>query len=88
MITRFLPTGRGQTHTVFDQAWQAEFREILNSGRTTTTAQEVYDVVSRAAMNSGAFSPAEGRSISALVANDLFLQLGLSPTTQLRVPGS
>jgi hypothetical protein len=88
MITRFLPTGRGQTHTVFDQAWQAEFREILNSGRTTTTAQEVYDVVSRAAMNSGAFSPAEGRSISALVANDLFLQLRLSPTTQLRVPGS
>jgi hypothetical protein len=88
MITRFLPTGKGHAHTVFDKAWQNEFALIhQQTGRTTTTAGELSDVVSRAAHNSGAFSPAEAESVSQLIINDLFFQLGLTPDTPLRMPG-
>ena len=88
MITKFLPTGKGHAHTVFDQYWQQEFRVIAQTtGRTTTTAQEVAEVVGRAARQSGAFSPAEAESISQLVIGDLFFQLGLSPNQVLRMPG-
>ena len=88
MITRFLPTGKGHAHTVFDQAWQREFADIVRrTGRTTTTARELEEVVGRAARNSGAFSRAEGESVAQLIKNDLYFQLGLSPETPLRMPG-
>lgn len=89
MITRLLPTGRGQSHTLFDQNWQAQFRQIQQAtGRTTTTAQELADVVARAARQSGAFSPAEAESVVQLIHEDLFVNLGLSPTQALRIPGT
>jgi len=88
MITRFLPTGRGHAHTLFDQHWQAQYRAIRSAtGRTTTTAQELYEVTATAARQSGAFSPAEAQSVADLVMNDLFFQLRLSPTQTLRMPG-
>ena len=53
MITRFLPTGRGHAHTLFDQHWQAQFRAIRDAtGRTQTTAQELAEVTGRAARQS------------------------------------
>lgn len=88
MITRFLPTGRGHAHTVFDQHWQAQFRAIHNAtGRTTTTAQELAEVTARAARQSGAFLPDEAESMAQLVINDLFFQLRLAPSQPLRMPG-
>jgi hypothetical protein len=88
MITRFLPTGRGHAHTIFDQHWQAEFRQIrVATGRTTTTAQELFDVTERAARLSGAFSPAEAESMVQLIHEDLFVNLRLSPNQLLRMPG-
>ena len=88
MITRFLPTGRGHPHTLFDQHWQAEFRRIHNqTGRRTTTAQELAEVTERAARQSGAFPPAEEESVVWLIHEDLFVQLGLSPNQVLRMPG-
>jgi len=88
MITRFLPTGRGHPHTVFDQAWQREYDAIFRqTGRTTTTAKELEEVVGRAARTSGAFSAAEGESVAQLIKNDLYFQLGLSSDTVLRMPG-
>jgi hypothetical protein len=89
MITRFLPTGRGHSHTVFDQHWQAQFRAIRDAtGRTQTTAQELAEVTGRAARQSGAFSAAEAESVAQLVINDLFFQLRLSPNQPLRMPGT
>jgi Domain of unknown function (DUF4157) len=88
MITRFLPTGRGHQHTVFDQHWQAACRALIQSGRTTMTAGELHQIVSQAATNSGAFTPAVGRSVAALVYNDLFFQMNLPSTFVLRIPGS
>jgi hypothetical protein len=89
MITRYLWTGRGHPHTVFDQHWQQQFRQIrASTGRTTTTAQELRDVVARAARESGAFPVAEAESVVQLITEDLFVQLGLSPNQVLRMPGS
>lgn len=89
MITRILPTGRGHVHTMFDQSWQREFREIRRlTGRTTTTAREVSEVTARAARNSGAFSSAEAESMVDLIHEDLFVRLGLSPDQVLRMPGT
>ncbi|MBV9827936.1 MAG: hypothetical protein JO001_20075 [Alphaproteobacteria bacterium] len=88
MITRFLPTGKGHAHTLFDQAWQREFMWInRTTGRTTTTAAELDAVVTRAVKTSGAFSAAEAESIAQMIKNDLYFQLGLSPSTPLRMPG-
>ena len=89
MITRLLPTGRGQSHTVFDQFWQAEFRQIRQvTGRTTTTAQELFEVTERAARQSGAFTPAEAESMVQLIYEDLYVNLRLSPNQPLRMPGT
>jgi hypothetical protein len=87
MISRLLPTGRGHVHTVFDGFWQADFRNIVrSSGRTTTTAIETFDVVSRAARR--AFPPAEAESVIQLLHEDMYVRLGLSPTSVLRIPGT
>jgi hypothetical protein len=89
MITRILPTGRGHAHTLFDAFWQREFKEITErTGRTTTTAQELYEVIARAARESGAFSRAEAESVVGLAYDDLFRQLGLLPNQELRMPGT
>jgi Pre-toxin TG len=88
MITRLLPTGKGHTHTLFDQNWQREFAEISRqSGRTTTTAQELFDVVERAARKPGVFAPAEAESVVQLIHEDLFVRLNLNPDQVLRIPG-
>ncbi|MBL4762411.1 MAG: hypothetical protein JKY93_06920, partial [Gammaproteobacteria bacterium] len=88
MITRFLATGRGHAHTLFDKDWQQQFREIKNStGRSTTTAQELYEVTEKAARHSGAFSDAEAESMIQLIHEDLFVRLELSPQQALRMPG-
>jgi hypothetical protein len=88
MITRFLSTGRGHAHTVFDQFWQRECAALRATGRTTMTAQELHDMIGRAARQSGAFSPEVGESVAQLATNDLFIQLGMSPNQLLRIPGS
>lgn len=89
MITRFLPTGRGHAHTLFDQHWQRQFREIrAQTGRTTITARELEEVTARAARQSGAFSSAEAESVVELIKNDLYFQLKLSPSQILRMPGT
>jgi hypothetical protein len=89
MITRLLPTGRGHSHTKFDQFWQAEFRQIRQvTGRTTTTAQELFEVTARAARQSGAFAPAEAESMVQLIQEDLYVNLALSPNQVLRMPGT
>jgi hypothetical protein len=89
MITRLLPTGRGQKHTVFDQHWQAQFREIQQrTGRNWTTVAEVTEVVSRAARESGAFNPGEAESMSQLLHEDMKVQMGLSDSDVLRMPGT
>jgi len=89
MITRIAPTGRGHTHTVFDQFWQRDYREIRrHTGRTTTTARELSEVIARAARESGAFSRAEAESMVGLIHEDLFVRLGLSPDQVLRMPGT
>jgi hypothetical protein len=89
MITRLLSTGRGHSHTIFDQFWQAEFRQIRQvTGRTTTTAQELFEVTARAARQSGAFTPAEAESMVQLIHEDLYVNLALSPNQVLRMPGT
>jgi hypothetical protein len=89
MLTRLLPTGRGQPHTVFDQHWQRQFREIRSrTGRQFTTAQELYDVVSRSLTESGAFSPQQAESLRLMFSDELFGRLRLAPDTQLRMPGT
>jgi hypothetical protein len=87
-ITRILPTGRGHAHTVFDQAWQRGFEQIRReTGRTRTTAGEMYEVLARAARQSGAFSPAEAESMVAYIRDDIFVTHGLSETQDLPMPG-
>lgn len=89
LVARMMVTGKGHQHTVFDAHWQATFRQIRQAtGRTTTTAQEVFDVVSDAMCNSGAFSPAEAETMVQLLRSELFLTHGLSPNSPMRMPGS
>jgi hypothetical protein len=89
MLTRLLPTGRGQPHTLFDQHWQRQFREIRSrTGRQVTTAQELYDVVTRALRESGAFSPEQAESLRLMFSDELFGRLRLTPDQQLRMPGT
>ncbi|WP_210206991.1 DUF4157 domain-containing protein [Methylobacterium currus] len=84
MVTRLLPTGKGHSHTLFDQFWQREFKAM--SG-THTTVAEAEKVLMRAARQSGAFSPAEAESMAALIQNDFRFQLGLKDTDVVRIPG-
>lgn len=89
LFVRLLPTGRGHAHTVFDQHWQAAFRQIRQTtGRTTTTAREVYEVVTDALRNSGAFTPSEAEAYRLLLSEELFNRLGLLPTDPMRMPGT
>jgi hypothetical protein len=89
MITRLLPTGRGHKHTLFDQHWQAQFREIRErTGRNWTTVEEVTKVVSKAARESGAFTAGEAESMVQLLHEDMKVQMGLLDTDVLRMPGA
>jgi len=89
MVTRLLPTGRGHAHTVFDQAWQREFRQIrATTGQSQITAREFAQVIERAARNSGAFSAAEAETVAAMIIDDLYFRLNLQPTSMVRIPGS
>lgn len=87
MITRILPTGKGHIHTVFDKYWENLFRQFRQRGIERITAQQTFEVLARAARESGAFSREEAESMVGLIHDELFKHLGLSPNQIIGVPG-
>lgn len=88
MMTRLELTGRGHVHTVFDQNWQRDFRTLRGTGQTTVTAREAEEIFRDAAARTFGLSPAERETLIELVRANLYFDLGLSPHSILRIPGT
>ena len=79
--------GKTDDHRSIDAHWRAEFQTRANQGQTTITAQDLFDTVSDS-IRQGTFSDAEKQSLILRLQDELFVDRGLAPNSQLRLPYS
>lgn len=72
-------------HTAMDGWWKQAFQILRRQGRTTATAQEVFDTVSTSIRG----APLESGYADSLIqrlSDEMFIDLGMAPNTQLTLP--
>ncbi len=79
--------GKTDDHRSIDAHWKAEFQRRADQGQTTITAQDLFETVS-GSVRQGNFSDAEKQSLILRLQDELFVDRGLAPNTQLRLPYS
>ena len=72
-------------HTAMDAFWKSAFQQLRRQGRTTTTAQEVFDIVAES-IRRAPFEAGYAESMVFRLHDEMFVEFGLSPTTQLTLP--
>jgi hypothetical protein len=74
------------THRGMDQYWKDAFKAMRRAGRTTASAQEVFDTVAEAIERAPNLSPGVKASLQARLSDEMFMELGLKPGDALPLP--
>jgi len=82
-LTRLL---KKSAHAGMDALWKADFRAMRAAGKTTATAQEVFDTVANAIQKAPEIEPGEKMSLIAALTDEMFMQHGLKPDDLLDLP--
>ena len=82
-LTRLL---KKSTHASMDAPWKADFKAMRAAGKTTATAQEVFDTVANAIQKAPEIEPGEKMSLIAALTDEMFMQHGLKPDDLLDLP--
>ena len=82
-LTRLL---KKSAHASMDAPWKADFKAMRAAGKTTATAQEVFDTVANAIQKAPEIEPGEKMSLIAALTDEMFMQHGLKPDDLLDLP--
>jgi RHS repeat-associated protein len=75
-------------HGSIDKGWQADARALSASGQRQVDASWMYESVKASVQQSPLLTPLEKSAVGARLSDEMFMELGLKPTTQVRVPYS
>lgn len=84
-LSRLLPR---EVHQSMDRHWKREARRLARTGRTTWTAQEMFDTVAQSIRITTGLTQAEKEAHVARLSDEIFAESGLSRTDQVRLPYS
>ena len=84
-LARLLPR---DVHRSMDAFWQQEARRLVASGRSTWTAQEMFEAVSQSILRTRGLSRDEMMSHIARLQDEIFVEWGLRPSDPVRLPFS
>ena len=73
-------------HSGMDAQWKAAFQALRRQGRTTASAQEVYDAVAQSIRASPDLPAGMADTLALRLYDEMFVELGLAPGTQLPLP--
>jgi hypothetical protein len=82
-LTRLLPR---TVHRNMDRFWQQEARRLVAQGRTSWTAQEMFDATAASIRRTAGLSPDEQFSHIQRLADEVFIEWGLLPGDPVRLP--
>jgi hypothetical protein len=87
---RYALTRIAQTdiHASIDAGWLTESRALAASGQTQQSAIDAYLSVSRSIQASQMLTNAEKFSLQSRLADEMFMEFGLTPASPVRVPFS
>ena len=78
--------GERESHTVMDQPWKDAFQNMRRQGRTTASAQEIYDEVAGSIRQSPDLSAEMKETLTLRLRDEMFVEYGLAPGQQMRLP--
>jgi Domain of unknown function (DUF4157) len=78
--------GERTLHTDLDQPWKDAFQGMRRQGRTTASAQEVYDAVADSIGRSSQLSPGRKDTLKLRLHDEMFVEYGLQPAEQMTLP--
>lgn len=78
--------GERESHTVMDQPWKNAFQNMRRQGRTTASAQEIYDEVAGSIRQSPDLSGEMKNTLTLRLHDEMFVEYGLAPGQQMRLP--
>ena len=75
-------------HTSIDAYWKSTFQSLAATGKTEITAQELFDTVAKSIELGEGLSDADKSSLTARLSDELFIEYGLTPQSNVRLPYS
>jgi hypothetical protein len=73
-------------HTGMDAYWKAEFQAMRRSGRTTATAQEIYNTVAESIQRAPGLSQTYKDALKLRLQDEMFVEFGLNSADVLPLP--
>jgi hypothetical protein len=74
------------THTGMDAHWKRAFQQMRREGRTTATAQEIYDTVSTSIQRAPNLSQQAKNTLRLRLQDEMFVELGMRPGDAFPLP--
>ncbi|MCL4298047.1 MAG: hypothetical protein KJ077_20055 [Anaerolineae bacterium] len=84
-LTRLLPR---RVHRSMDRFWQERARQLVNQGRTSWTAQEMFEAVAESIRRTPELSDGEKISHIQRLSDEIFVEYGLHTADLVRLPFS
>jgi hypothetical protein len=78
--------GERQLHTELDQPWKDAFQAMRRQGRTTASAQEIYNEVANSIESSSQLSSELKNTLKLRLHDEMFIEYGLTPGQQMTLP--
>jgi hypothetical protein len=77
---------KSDVHRSMDAYWKSQFQAMQAAGKSTATAQEVYDVVAQSIRQAVGITDGTKASLIARLQDELFIELQLKPTDVVELP--
>jgi hypothetical protein len=73
-------------HTELDQPWKDAFQDMRRQGRTTASAQKIYDTVANSIDRSSQLAPGMKETLKLRLQDEMFVEYSLQPGQQMTLP--